>query len=177
MQGRGKLTQDIYVQAAGRLWCRSASIATGRPSNTQGADLHYAWQAKKKCSFLRRFGTLRFFETHHPLWDTLPRQYKPWRHAQTSRSNCVSIAQFRASILTVAIRPTYKSETAHVCSALPQAWGLPVICPCIIPPQPRSTQGCMTTSTTAVGINITYKGSKAVTKHAQRNGFINPCSL
>ena len=114
------LTKDIYAQAAWQLWSHSASIPMGGPFSAQGADLH--WQAKKKCHFLRRLGTLRISDTQHPLWDT-------------PRGNTVSLAQFRDNILTAATGPTCKSERAHVCLAPTQAWGLPVICPCITPTQ------------------------------------------
>ena len=137
----------------------------GGPFSAQGADLHSVWQAKKKCHFLRRLGTLRFSETLQPLWDT-------------PRGNTVSLAQFRDNILTAATGPTCKSEMAHVCSALTQAWGLPVICPCITPTQPTCTQACMSTSTTAMGININVReGCGAVTAHAQPSGLTDSWSL
>ena len=158
-------TKDIYAQAAGQLWCRSPSIPMGGPFSAQGADLHSVWQAKKKCHFLRRLGTLRFSETLQHLWDT-------------PRGNTVSLAQFRDNILTAATGPTCKSEMAHVCSALTQAWGLPVICPCITPTQPTCTQACMSTSTTAMGININVReGCGAVTTHAQPSGLTDSWSL
>ena len=61
------LTKDIYAQAAGQLWCRSASIPMGGPFSAQGADLHSVWQAKKKCQRLSQIGNTSIFR---PLWDT-----------------------------------------------------------------------------------------------------------
>ena len=152
------LTKDIYAQATGQLWCRSASIPWADLSAPKEPT---CTPSKKKCHFLRRLGTLRFSDTLHPLWDT-------------PRGNAVS----RDNILTAATGPTRKSEMAHVCSALTQAWGLPVICPCITPTQPTCTQACMSTSTTAMGININVRqGCGAVTTHAQPSGLTDSWSL
>ena len=69
------LTKDIYAQAAGQLWCRSASIPMGGPFSAQGADLHSVWQAKKEMSFSPLTWNTSFFRHTTPLVGYTPRQY------------------------------------------------------------------------------------------------------
>ena len=66
---------------------------------------------------MKKFG--KFVQTApYPLWET-------------PAGNIVSLSQFTDNVNVASKGPTAQREMPRVCSALPECWGLPVICECL----------------------------------------------